>query len=538
MILISFLLLPAVLLGCSPAVNSSSLIPSSDGTPAYGDAFVTGSIGDARTLIPILASDSASGDICGLIFNGLVRYNPRLELEGDLAENWEVSEDHLTITFHLRKNVRWHDGVPFTAKDVEFTYQQLIAPAVKTPYSGDFERVELLQVVDDFTIRVKYKEPFVPGLASWGMGILPRHLLEGKDLNSTEFSRHPVGTGSYRFVRWKTGELIELEANPDYYEGKPYINRYLYRIIPDQATMFLELQGLGIDSTGLTPLQFNRQTETSFLKRQFQKFRYPSFGYTYLGFNLNDKRFSDLRVRRAITAAIDRQEIIQGILLGLGTELTGPFPTESWAYNHSVQPIVYDPALAKWLLAEAGWEDHDRDGWLDKEGIKFEFTIITNQGNDQRKMAAEIIQKRLAEIEISVKVQVIEWSSFISEFIDKRRFEAVLLGWSLSRDPDLYDIWHSSKTKEGEFNFLGYANSEVDELLIEGRRTFDQKERQRIYHRLHELIAKDAPVIFLYVPDALPVVHRRFHGVEVAPIGIGYNFIEWYVPQGEQRYTR
>lgn len=522
--------------GCSS--KHASPIALSDDFPAQGDAFVAGSIGDARALVPILASDSASGEICGLLFNGLVRYNPRLELEGELAESWEISEDQLTITFHLRKDVRWHDGVPFTAKDVEFTYRQLTDPRVKTPYSGDFERVESFSAVGDFTVLVKYKEPFVPGLASWGMGILPAHLLEGKDLNTAGFSRNPVGTGPYRFLRWKTGELIELQANPDYFEGSPHIQRYLYRIIPDQATMFLELQGQGIDSMGLSPLQFQRQTETDFFKKQYQRFQYPSFGYTYLGFNLNDPRFSDAKVRKAITAAIDRREIIDGVLLGLGRELTGPFLPDSWAYDDGVPPVPYDPALAKQWLQEAGWMDHDQDGWLDKEGRKFEFTVITNQGNDQRRMAAEIIQKRLAQIGVSMKIQVIEWSSFISEFIDKRRFEAVLLGWSLSRDPDLYDIWHSSKTKEGEFNFLDYSNPEVDELLLEGRRNFDQEERRRIYRQIHRLISTDAPVVFLYVADSLPAVHRRFRGVEATPIGIGYNFIHWYVPRNEQRYTR
>lgn len=533
---LSYLVLVIWAAGCSSQAPSSA-VHSAD-VPAPGDAFVTGSIGDARTLIPILASDSASGEVCGLLFNGLVRYNPRLELEGELAESWEISEDQLTITFHLRKDVRWHDGVPLTARDVEFTYQQLMNPQVKTPYSGDFERVEFFSVIDDFTVQVKYKEPFVPGLASWGMGILPRHLLEGKDLNAAEFSRNPVGTGPYRFLRWKTGELLELQANADYFEGRPYIQRYLYRIIPDQATMFLELQGLGIDSMGLSPLQFHRQTETDSFRKQYQKFQYPSFGYTYLGFNLKDPLFSDVRVRKAITAAIDRREIINGVLLGLGRELTGPFLPDSWAYDSAVPPVLYDPVLAKQRLEEAGWSDHDQDGWLDKEGRKFEFTVITNQGNDQRRMAAEIIQKRLAQIGVSMKIQVIEWSSFISEFIDKRRFEAVLLGWSLSRDPDLYDIWHSSKTKEGEFNFLDYANTEVDELLLQGRRNFNQEERRRIYHRIHHLIAHDAPAVFLYAPDSLPVVHRRFRGVEATPIGIGYHFIHWYVPQNEQRYTR
>jgi peptide/nickel transport system substrate-binding protein len=193
---------------------------------------------------------------------------------------------------------------------------------------------------------------------------------------------------------------------------------------------------------------------------------------------------------------------------------------------------------AKELLKKAGWEDRDGDGILDKDGQKFKFTIMTNQGNDPRKTASEIIQRRLRDIGIEAEVRIIEWATFLSEFIDKGKFEAVIMGWSLSRDPDCYDIWHSSKTRPGEFNFVGYKNAEVDNLLLEGRREYGREKRREIYNRINKLIFDDHPYIFLYVPDALPIVHERFKGIEPAPAGIGYNFIKWYVPKREQRYTR
>ncbi|NQT00279.1 MAG: peptide-binding protein [Candidatus Omnitrophica bacterium] len=533
-------LLQVVCLLCYLFFISSTLYcaRAEDNSCSYGDAIVTGSIGDARTLVPILASDSASGTICGLVFNGLIKYDKDINLVGDLAESWEIQQDGLVIIFHLRKNVRWQDGEPFTANDVEFTYRKLIDPKVKTPYGGDFEKVKSLKVIDDHTIKVTYKEPFSPGLASWGMSIMPQHLLGQEDLNDTSFSRSPIGTGPYKFKQWKTAEKIELVSNHDYFEGRPFIDRYIYRIIPDQATMFLELRAQGVDQIGLTPLQYERQTETNFFKQTFRKYRYPSFGYTYLGFNLLNPKFQDKRVRQAISFAIDKDEIIEGILLGLGRVCTGPFPPESWAYNKQVQPFPFDPETSKQLLRAAGWADTDGDGWLDKEGQRFEFTIVTNQGNAQRKMCAEIIQRRLAEIGIKVKIKIIEWSSFISEFVDKKKFDALILGWSLSRDPDSFDIWHSSKTKEGEFNFISYNNPELDQLTEQGRRIFDQDQRKQIYHRIHEILHEDQPYVFLYVPDALPIVHQRFRGIQPAPLGIGYNFIKWHVPKTEQKYTR
>jgi peptide/nickel transport system substrate-binding protein len=503
---------------------------------SYGDAMVAGSISDAITLVPILASDSASSDICGMVFNGLVKYDKEINIVGDLAESWDIEEGGLVIVFKLRKGVKWHDGMPFTSTDVIFTYKRLIDPNVKTPYSSDFERVKSIEAPDEYTVKVTYKEPFSPALSSWGMWMMPEHLLKDEDLNKTAFSRHPVGTGPYKFKAWKTGEKIELVSNHEYFEGRPYIDRYVYRIIPDEATMFLEVETEGVDLSLLSPLQFTRQTGNSFFKSHYNKFRYPGFGYTYMGYNLSDPKFSDRRVRQAIDYAVDKNKIINAIFFGLAKVTTGPFVMDSWAYNRDVKGRPYDAAKAKALLKEAGWEDQDGDGWLEKDGKEFEFTLLVNQGNDERLRCSQMIQKYLKDVGIRMKIRVLEWSALINDFINKRRFEAVLMGWFLSRDPDCYDIWHSSRTKEGEFNFIGYSNEEVDRLLEEGRRTFDQTRRAQLYHTIHSLIHEDEPCLFLYSAEMLPIVNKRFRGVEPSPIGIGYNFIKWYVPRDEQRY--
>ncbi len=504
----------------------------------YGDALVNGSFSDARTLLPILASDSASSEICGLIFNGLVKYDKNINLTGDLAESWEIKDDGLTIIFHLRQDVRWHDGVKFTAQDVEFTYQKLISPDVRTPYSGDFERVKSLEVLDNYTIKVSYKEPFAPGLSSWSMPVLPKHLLKKEDFNTTKFARSPIGTGPYKFKSWSAQNKIELVANPEYFEKRPFIDRQVFRVIPDQATIFLELQALGIDSATLTPLQYSRQTQNNFFNKYYRKFKLSSFSYTYLGYNLRNPLFTDKRVRKALNYAVNKEEIIKIVLLGLGEVATGPFVRESWAYNTKVQPAQFDQEQAKRLLDESGWRDTNRDGWLDKNGEKFEFTIITNQGNDERTKIAEIIQSRLKDIGIKVKIKVVEWSVLLTEFLDKRNFDAILMGWSLGRDPDNYDIWHSSKTREGEFNFINYKNADLDKLLEDARRTFDQEKRRFEYQKIQQILYEDQPYMFLYVANSLPILSSRFQEVNPAPLGIGYNLIDWWVPVHEQRYIR
>ncbi len=501
-----------------------------------GDALVVAAIGEPTTLVPILAADSASADICGLVFNGLLKYSPSLELVGDLAERWELRDRGATILFHLRRNVRWHDGTPFTAEDVRFTYQALINPEVRTPYRGDFERVRALEVLDPWTVRVRYDAPFAPGLASWTMWIMPAHCLEHQDLHATPFARHPVGTGPFQFRRWLSADRLELTANPDYYAGAPALQTWIERIIPDPSTIFLELQTEGVDLTGLTPLQYQRQTGSPFFQTHYQRFRYPSLGYTYLGYNLQLPMFRDPRVRQALNLAINKPALIQGALLGLGRVATGPFLPGSWASDPTVQPAPYDPARAKALLAEAGWTDHDGDGWLDRDGQPLTFTILTNQ-NQPRELTAQIIQRQLQEIGVRVQIRVLEWSSLLANFIHPRRFEAILLGWGLSPEPDPYDIWHSSKTRPGEFNFIGYANPTVDRLLEAGRRTVAIPARAALYHQVHRILAEDQPYCFLYVPEALPIVHARVQNVQPAPAGITHNVAEWFVPRRAHRYA-
>jgi len=538
-VLVLFLLL-AFLSACEEKTESTAVsapAPQTDvNVPAYGDAIVDGSIGDASTMLPALASDSSSRDIIGLVFNGLVKYDQDLNLVGDLAESWDISPDGLAITFHLRRGVKWHDGRPFTAQDVMFTYELMIDPKTPTAYAEDFKQVDKAEVIDDFTFRVTYPRAFAPALASWGFSIMPAHLLKGQDVTTTPLSRRPVGTGPYIFKEWQTGQKIVLEDNPEYFEGRPYISRYVYRIIPDLATMFLELKSGGIDRMVLTPIQYERQTHDQEFNKNFKKYRYLAFAYTYLGFNLLDPKFKDQRVRQAIAYALNKEEIIEGVLLGLGRPANGPYKPGHWAYNEKVKPYPYDPDQAKQLLAQAGWRDTDRDGFLDREGRPFEFTIITNQGNKQREMTALIIQQRLEQVGIKVKVRTIEWAAFLKEFIDKKNFEACILGWTIPMDPDLFDVWHSSKTRPGELNFVSYKNEEVDRLIDQGRYTFDQDKRKEAYRRIQELLHEDVPYVFLYVPDALPVVAARFHGIKPAPAGISYNFIKWYVPEPLQKY--
>ncbi len=330
------IILPIIicLTGCPGEQKSAdSSRRSKNTTPVYGDTLVEGTIGEASTLIPILASDSASHSVAGNIYNGLVKYDKDLKIVGDLAESYQVSADGLTITFHLRKNVKWHDGAPFTVRDVLYTYRVVIDPKTPTAYSEDFKQVASVESPDQYTFVAKYSKPYAPSLASWSMSILPAHLLEGKDITKSPLARKPVGTGPFRFKEWVAAQKIVLEANPDYFEGRPFLDRYVYRVIPDTSTMYMELKSGAVDMMGLTPVQYARQTDNNRFRGTLNKYRYPSSGYLYMGYNLRHPLFKDKRVRQAITAAINKDELVKGVLFGMGQKAYGPIVPGRWAYN-------------------------------------------------------------------------------------------------------------------------------------------------------------------------------------------------------------
>lgn len=519
----------------SPEAESSS---QKRATPAYGDTLILGMSADPANLLPVLASDSASSSINGWVYNGLVRYDEHFRIEPVLAKSWDISEDQKTITFHLRRDVTWHDGEPFTSADVLFTYKLYTDPDTPTAYAERYLQVEKATAPDPYTFRVTYAKPLATALISWAVAIHPQHLLAGKDVTESQLSRQPVGTGPYRFVSWEPGEKVELKANADYFEGEPYIQRLVYRVIPDATTTFLQLQSGGLDYMQLTPLQYARQTDSPGFKRRFHKYRYPSFSYTYLGYNLRKPMFQQRQVRQALSYAINKQELIQGVLYGLGQVATGPYVPDTWPYNPEVKRYAYNPDKARAMLKAAGWVDTDEDGVRERDGQEFAFTIMTNQGNDKRVKAGEIIQRRLQQVGVKVKLRVVEWAVFLKEFIHPGRFDATIMGWTVPIDPDGYNVWHSSKTGQGQLNFIGYSDPEVDRLLEKGRRTLKREERQRIYHRIHAILARQQPYTFLYVPDALPVVATRVHGIKPTEAGIMHNLIRWYVPQGQQKYQR
>lgn len=534
-----FLLLSVLLLA---ACSESTRTPYSQLDQQYavesGGTMVDALSGEPSGLIAMLAGESSASAIAGNIFNSLLKYDKNLELTGELAQSWQVSADKKTITFHLKPNLKWADGQALTSEDVLFTWKVMTDDKTRTPYGADYKLVKNASAPNPQTFVVSYAHPYAPALDSWAsLHVLPKHILQGQDINNSDFSRHPVGSHYYQLASWKNGESISLVRNPNATQGAPKIDRLMSRIIPDKAAQFLELMADNIDSMALNSVQYARIFPARpELNQQFNLYKELGNSYTYLGFNLKRKPFDDVRVRKAFNYAIDKQEIIDGVLLGLGEPVSSPYkPGTRWS-NPKLSPYPYDPEKAKSLLAEAGYSDHDGDGIVDKNGQPLSFEILTNQ-NKEREMTAVLIQRRLKEIGVDVSIRVVEWATFISRFIKTGDFSAVVLGWGLGQEPDQFNIWHSSQQEPGQFNFIGYKNPQVDHLLESGRLELDPDKRMKIYHQFAEILYQDSPIVYLFAGYGLPAIHKRVKGIDnpAPPAGIGHNSYEWYIPSTLRR---
>ena len=429
-------------------------------------------------------------------------------------------EHNPVIIFHLRPNVRFHDGHIFDAGDVRFTYEAIMDPKNLSPRTADYEPIKGVEVIDPLTVRIVYKRLYSPALGTWGMGILPEHILNqealkkeaallGKDpdkfsMRQSGFDRHPMGCGPFVFKEWKSDQFIDLDRFEDYWEGSPHYKRYVMRIIPDLLTQEMEFYSGTLDSYQVQPHQVERLKKDP----RFQSFSGTSFGYTYIGYNMRRAPFNDVRVRRALGMALDVNKIIDYVLYNQGERITGPFPKQTDYYDHKVQPLPYDPKGALDLLKEAGWL-RNREGWLEKDGKKLEFTLITNSGNDIRKAILAIAQDGWKQIGVNVRTDILEWSVFIQERVHKLDFDALILGWVMGIDPDLYQIWHSSQTHRYQLNFVGFKNREADDLIIKIRQEYDFEKQVEFCHRLHEIIAREQPYTFLYVGKWTAVLDKR-----------------------------
>jgi ABC-type transport system substrate-binding protein len=444
-----------------------------------------------------------------------------------------LAEHNPVIVFNLRRGVRFHDGHAFTAQDVQFTYEAIMNPKNLSPRTSDFEPIKNIEILDPHTVRVIYKRLYSPAITAWTIGILPEHLLNDRALEremtirglsesaraafgmrDSTFNRHPIGTGPFRFVEWRSDEFIHLQRNDDHWEGPPEYKEIYVRIIPDLLTQEMEFRTGAIDYYGALPHQVARYKQDD----TYQSFSSLGFGYSYIGYNNRHPLFADKRVRRALGMAINVDEIITYLLYGEGERVTGPYPKNTEWYDQTIAPLPYDPEGARRLLAEVGWTPNAQ-GWLEKDGKIFEFNLITNSGNPLRKNIMTIVQNSWKKIGVKCNTQYFEWAVFLQDFINTGSFDATVLGWSMGIDPDLYQIFHSSQAGPQQLNFVGYNNPVADDLIVRIRQEYDRDRQRELAHQLHRIIAEDQPYTFLYAALSTRVLDKKIVIVEREPDG-------------------
>ena len=430
-----------------------------------------------------------------------------------------LTEHNPVIVFRLRSGVRFHDGHEFDSGDVRFTYEAIMNPANLSPRTADFEPVKRVETPDRFTVKITYKRLYSPAFGTWGMGMLPEHLLNrerldeearraGREpknfsLRDSAFNRSPVGSGPFVFREWRSDELIRLARNEDYWEGAPEYDEYVYRILPDPLTQEIAFYAGTVDRYGAGSHQVERLRKDP----RFQVFSGLGFGFSYIGYNMRRWPFRDARVRRALGMAVNARQIQRYVLNGEAEDITGPFVKQSRHYNRSVKPLPYDPEGAARLLREAGFRR--KNGILTKDGRPLAFNLMTNHGNEIRRAIGGVAQDAWRKIGVKATFSQVEWAVFIRKHVNQLDFDAVILSWSLGLDPDLYQIWHSSQTGKGRLNFVGYANPKADDLIVKIRQEYDLPTQVRYARALHRIIAADQPYTFLYVSKWTALLDRK-----------------------------
>ncbi|MCS7207829.1 MAG: ABC transporter substrate-binding protein [Dehalococcoidia bacterium] len=451
-------------------------------------------------------------------FNGLVKYDQNLQLVPDLAAQMpEISADGRTVTVRLKPGVRFHDGHPLTAEDVVFTWRALADPKVASTLRDRFDLANVLedvQAVDSVTVRFHLKRPDAAFLHKLYVGIVPKHLLEGQDLNTAAFNRQPVGTGPYVFKEWRAGERIVMEANPDYHGGPVGIARLIFVFINDENARAAQLLAGTVDVAGLPP----RLAATFQNNPRFRVYRIPSADARVAVLPYDEPNLKDPRVRRALSMAVNRQAIVDGVLLGAGEPAYGPF------IAGAPPPVIpYDPEGAKRLLQEAGWTPGP-DGFMQKDGRRLTFTLMHPAHDSVRRDIALAIRSDLQRIGVDVQVEGLGWTAIRERFGKAGN----VFGWGQPYDPDLeiYRLFHSIYAYDDApfTNPARIINPEIDRALDEGRREYDQRRRLEAYSRLQRLIQEDGHWLFTVYLTPIVVTTSKITNVQIQREGHAHGF--------------
>ncbi len=509
-----------------------------------------------KTITPLVSSDVYASNVQRYVLESLLMRDPdTLEWAGLIARSWEVSDDGLTLTFKLRKDVVFSDGQPLTSDDVVFTFDFIMNETIAAPRArAYFEKMKSVTASDEHTVSFEFKEPYFNALSLAGsMSIMARHFYDPYLEEPETFNQSKgllLGSGPYRLQDPKgwTPDLgmVELERNPRYWGPiLPAFDRLLWKVIENDSARLTTFRNGEIDIYGARPREYKTLLDDPELSARTQNFEYmsPTAGYSYIGWNQGsvDKpsRFADKRVRQAMTYLTDRERIIDEIMLGYGEVAISPFNPRSHQHNKALSARDYNPEKAKALLKEVGYEDRNGDGVLeDANGEPFEFGLVYFQGNEDTKRIVLFLKDLYAGAGILLHPKPTEWSVML-DLLGKRNFDAITLGWSSGVETDIFQMFHGSQTDNGGDNFVGNKNPELDKLIDAARATVDEAERMPLWQQSEAIMHDDQPYTFLMRRKTMAFIDKRIHNIEQTQLGLNSGFVpvEWYVPLEMQKYS-
>lgn len=492
--------------------------------------------------IPPLVTNDYDGVVAKLAYEPLVIINPKDEYEGMLAESWEISDDYMTIKFHLREGITWHDGEAFTADDVKFTYEFIADPAytgdnfyalsaisgIKDYKDGKVEEISGINVIDDYTVSISTSEVYAPFLEHiGGIKIIPEHVWRDVDVSSasqkTEMLKNTIGTGPYTVKKFLPNQYVEMTRFNQYWGGTPNIEEIIFQVVNQETAQVKMFSG----EIGFMPISSMNPDDLRLYEDaglQIQEVSYTSF--QQMGVNCADELLSDKYVRQAFACAIDRESIVQTLLFGHANVANTAYPPFFWSYpgDSALDSYEYDPERAISILTEqVGWEYNE--GIMYANGKPVELTLIYPTGNKARELSAPVIQENLGNIGINIKLEIMEFATMISR-LEKGDFQLFLLGTGIGADPDVTNLFSTNVV--GKRNYYRYSNPELDELLLKGVNYISQEERKPIYNRVAEILNDELPTIFLYNWSEGRIISKDLKGVNCFAFSNFYKVQDWY----------
>ncbi|MBV8364235.1 MAG: peptide ABC transporter substrate-binding protein [Candidatus Eremiobacteraeota bacterium] len=493
-----------------------------------------------NSLNPLLNTEQVETTVDRFIYDPLVitddkgNQRPDLAVEVPSQKNGGISRDGRTITYKLRRDVKWHDGVPFTSDDVRFSFNQLMNSKNNISTRAGYEVVDHVATPDKYTIVFHLRRPYAPivtTLFNSGTGpsfVVPAHLLRSyPDLNSVPFNANPVGTGPYRVTRWLRGDHIELQANPNYFLGKPKIQAIVLRFIPDENTMVNQIRGRELDwFFAASEISYNELKNVPNIRTVI------SIQNSYRGMLINTESplVSDRRVRQAIAYGIDKEAIVSKATYGAAHAATEDLPSFMWAYDPHVQRYAYNPAKAKQLLAQAGWSPGP-DGILVKDGKRMQLALVLRQGAAIDTAMSVLVQSYLKAIGIDVAIKTYQGSMLFAGgtggILSGGHYDIDLSGFESGVDPDNSSQFTCAARPPNGFNWSRYCNPEMEGAQAQALSSYDVAVRKAAYARIEALLARDVPQIFFYWQPHIDAVSPSLRNFTGGPFYSNWNVQEW-----------